>query len=574
MTSRRGCVVFAAIVACGKAGPAHGPADSGIATGSDAAAPACALGAVQCEGYDTIQTCVASGWSSAPCASPAACLDNTCTTTCTDTCNLGDTRTGSDGTMQTCQLWSVATRMPVMAGSGLADRARLYNAYLRDNGMPAGQVTYMEYATSDLTTIAGYSDQGDSAIFTGTYLAAEALRYKATQSPDALANVTAIVQTLHTLWNVAGSGSPGYLARFAAPTTSSATLLDSSFSSSDPYDHFSASYAGQTYDWKGHVSRDQYQGVVLGYSVAYDVLTDETVRDLIRGDMVTFANELMKTRTLYPTIDGVPSPIPFNVQYCVLTDQEPLNIQIGSGTEALTGIQEFMPSLFGLYPEPTSAIQLTSAFEVALQVTANQPAWATQNQAIQAFFDTNVNSWLSVAQKWSYGRDCGNSYFANNIAFEPMYDLARLDTDPTRSALIRGTILEQNMWQKGVIGDKNSWFAYIYAADAPAGSTGSESAVAMANAQIAQFTPPPRVHLAVSNSFPADPNCPGQALDAIDVGQRVINDFDWQRGAWQEVDPGLPTEVYPGVDYLAAYWLARASGFLADDAPGQCTQWQ
>ena len=163
---------------------------------------------------------------------------------------------------------------------------------------------------------------------------------------------------------------------------------------------------------------------------------------------------------------------------------------------------------------------------------------------------------------------------ANNIAFEPMYDLARLDTDPTRSALIRGTILEQNMWQKGVIGDKNSWFAYIYAADAPAGSTGSASAVAMANAQIAQFTPPPRVHLAVSNSFPADPNCPGQALDAIDVGQRVINDFDWQRGAWQEVDPGLPTEVYPGVDYLAAYWLARASGFLADDAPGQCTQWQ
>ena len=361
----------------------------------------------------------------APVDAPSACLDE---------CNLGDTMGSA-----TCQLWSVATRSPVDAGSGTSDRARLYNAYLRDHGMPAGQVAYVEYAAADLQTIAGYGDQGDAAIFTGTYLAAEALRYKATHSPDALANVTAIVKTLHLAWNVAGAGSPGYLVRFVAPTTSSPTVL-SSFDTANTDDHFNTTYAGQTYDWKGHISRDQYQGVVLGYSLAYDVLVDESVRDLIRADMTTFVTELMKTRTLYPTIDGVVSVIPFSVQYCVITDQEPLNISLSGDADTLTGMQEFMPKLLGLYPEPTVAIQLASIFEVALQVTQGQTAWASQYATIQAFFTANVDSWLDVAKGWTYNRNCGTSYFANNIAFEPMYDLARLEQDPARAALIRQTI--------------------------------------------------------------------------------------------------------------------------------------
>ena len=58
------------------------------------------------------------------------------------------------------------------------------------------------------------------------------------------------------------------------------------------------------------------------------------------------------------SIDGSPGLIPFNVQYCVLTDQEPLAISVGgSGQDAITGMQEFMPSLFGLYPQPAAAIQ-------------------------------------------------------------------------------------------------------------------------------------------------------------------------------------------------------------------------
>ena len=219
------------------------------------------------------------------------------------------------------------------------------------------------------------------------------------------------------------------------------------------------------------------------------------------------------------------------------------------------------------------AIQLAAAFEVGLQVTRGVPAWASQYQAIQSFFDANVDSWLSVAQLWvSVNTGCVGAYYGNNLAFEPMFDLARLEQDPGRLARIRG-ILGQNMWSLGMSKDKSSWFAYIFAANAAPGDAAAVAAIADGNAQLAQFTPPPRVHLPVTNSLPAANNCPAYAAQPIDVAHRVISDFDWQRDPRQESDPGNTSEVYPGVDYLCAYWLGRQRGFLSNDAPARCTRW-
>jgi len=44
-----------------------------------------------------------------------------------------------------------------------------------------------------------------------------------------------------------------------------------------------------------------------------------------------------------------------------------------------------------------------------------------------------------------------------------------------------------------------------------------------------------------------------------------------------KADPLAPAEprlVYSGADYLLAYWLGRANGYLDDDAPGTCTRWE
>jgi hypothetical protein len=62
--------------------------------------------------------------------------------------------------------------------------------------------------------------------------------------------------------------------------------------------------------------------------------------------------------------------------------------------------------------------------------------------------------------------------------------------------------------------------------------------------------------------------------DAIDVGDRVVADFMWQRQPWGLYAGGDVHQTQPGVDYLVAYFMGRAHGFIADDTAGSCLAWQ
>src|SRR5262245_40120125 len=60
---------------------------------------------------------------------------------------------------------------------------------IRERHMPFGVVVDPVYASPDSDEIVSYTHCGDSAIWTGHYLAAEAFRYAVTGSGDALDNV-------------------------------------------------------------------------------------------------------------------------------------------------------------------------------------------------------------------------------------------------------------------------------------------------------------------------------------------------------------------------------------------------
>jgi hypothetical protein len=190
----------------------------------------------------------------------------------------------------------------------------------------------------------------------------------------------------------------------------------------------------------------------------------------------------------------------------------------------------------------------------------------------------NINDWLGVMKTYADLTSCGSGYFGNNISMEPMYNLARLEDDPVLQYTIRHDVLESMMWP--LFKDtKNSFFSYIYAANAP--STPEAGAISGGNTQLAQFGPPPRVKVAVDlrndpRFMPHDPACTDEATrpNAVDVGERPVGDFLWQRAPWALYDPGDPTQTEPGVDYLVAYWMARRHEFLADDTAGRCLRWK
>jgi hypothetical protein len=159
---------------------------------------------------------------------------------------------------------------------------------------------------------------------------------------------------------------------------------------------------------------------------------------------------------------------------------------------------------------------------------------------------------------------------------EPMYNLARLDTNAVRQGLIRTNILNAAMWPT-FVNTKNPFFSFIYASNYP---LADGSVVPSAVAQLGQFPPPPRVDVPVDlrsdPRYPHDSNCTDQVdhSTAVDVGDRVVSDFIWQRQPWGLYSGGNLNQTYPGVDYLVAYWMGRYHAYIGDDTQGRCTVWQ
>jgi hypothetical protein len=220
---------------------------------------------------------------------------------------------------------------------------------------------------------------------------------------------------------------------------------------------------------------------------------------------------------------------------------------------------------------------------VALLVTEGVPGHEEEHASILDFYRNNAGwggnagDWLDRAELWSYTGSCGASYYANNIAMEPMYNLARLEDDPALGARIVNTVLGGAMWPE-YAGTKNPWFSFIYAANVP---YADPSVAASAANQLSRFPPPPRVKVARdwradARYLPHEPGCTDQVehSSAVDVADRVVSDFIWQRHPWGLFDAGNPVQTYPGVDYLAAYWLGRFHDFLSDDNPGTCLAWR
>jgi len=539
-------------------------------------------------------------WRDETCDPGWGCVRGDCVeAACSDACSLGETDGG-----RTCELYDMAAGAWVSVDpvGSMHDRARAYGTWLRRDGMSHGGVGNALYSDPGV-----YDDRialggtGDSAIWTGTYLAAEALRLMATGSTDARQNVISLVETLHLWFNV--PGEPGLLARYAAPSGEHPLVTMDCANRSI---HCDVVHEGETYDYSGHISRDQYQGVMLGYALAYEALGghDEATRALIREDVLELLEELLEMRRVQVrlTWDGTELP-PFDVdmRFVVLAPDEmnagAIELVIDSSNfddSEMWGFQEFIPNWGPLIrqfpglgwvpdiPRAGSGIMLASFFRVALLVTDGVPGLEAEHDGLLEFYRSstgwggNVDDWLDRAELWSYTGSCGQSYYANNIVMEPMYNLARLETDPSLSARIVNTVLNGRMWPE-YVHTKNPWFSFIYAANVP---YADPSVAPSAASQLSQFPPPPRVRVARdfrsdTRYMPHESGCTDQVVhtSAVDVADRVVSDFIWQRHPWGLFDGGNPMQTYPGVDYLAAYWLGRRHDFLTDDNPGTCLAW-
>jgi hypothetical protein len=140
---------------------------------------------------------------------------------------------------------------------------------------------------------------------------------------------------------------------------------------------------------------------------------------------------------------------------------------------------------------------------------------------------------------------------------------------------IRDDVLAERMWNLGVAEHKNVLFAFVHAANPPDGLDVSD-VVDFHVDQLTQFPAAPLVKWALdlTDMYDEDPECPGLALEPIDVEQRAIKDYMWQRGPWYLTNDAELNRTFPGLDYMFAYWMGRYHEFVDKDDPVQCLRWR
>jgi uncharacterized protein (TIGR03437 family) len=151
------------------------------------------------------------------------------------------------------------------------------SAGIQARHMPFGTILDPMYATPASNQIVGYTRCGDSALWTGAYLAAEAFRYKVTQSADAFTNVKTALAGLKGLADVTGDNR---LARCRVPANSQyAAGIEREEAANTIHQN------GQ-WIWVDNTSRDQVVGAFFGLGAAYDLVDDAGVKSDI-ADLTT-----------------------------------------------------------------------------------------------------------------------------------------------------------------------------------------------------------------------------------------------------------------------------------------------
>jgi hypothetical protein len=370
--------------------------------------------------------------------------------------------------------------------------------------MPYGTVVDPVFASSDpqspdYSQIVSYARAGDSAIWTGHYLAAEAFRYQTTRSSEALNNVRSALHGIHSLLDVTGTG---VLARFLAPAVwPYATAIQQQ---EGRHGIYYTTYAGQSYFWIGNTSRDQYSGVMFGLSIAYDAVDDPSVRDFIRNDVTRILDYLLGHGWSVFMPDGS-----ISTTFQIRPDQQLSFLQIGRTINAVR-----FAGLYTLY----RAVYATSV-------------------RLPILFDSI---------------DDHNHYFKFNLNYINLHNLIRLEEPGPYKQIYMNAYdaLRSQTQQHG-----NAHFNMVDRGLKGADTTRDGETV---NLLALWFQRPERDYwVDLRSKYPA---CDNRACTPIPVNERVNTDFLWQRSPFQLFGGGAGTIETAAIDYILPYWMARAYG--------------
>ena len=367
---------------------------------------------------------------------------------------------------------------------------------------PHGTILDPVFETPTSLRIAWYTRAGDSAIWTGHYLAAETYRWVATAAPDALENIRTLIGALSRLVTVTGSNQ---LARVAVPADSpwAADIAREE----DHSGVWSGSADGHEMIWVGNTSRDLYLGVFFGLSVAYEWVVDEELRSWIRDVVTRALDRLLSNSWAVVNPDGG-----IATTFLHRVDQRLALLQVGRQ----------------VYDERFSSPYRRERFLGSAGVMA--PILA------------------EIA-------DAHSSYFKFNLVAIGMFMLIRSELSETH----RDRYLSAyRMYRKTVDDHGNAHFNMIDRTLEGAEQRRDDETRSL----LEQWTHRPRRDYGIDWRGSVAQCGENRACEPLPVVDRVRTDFVWQRSPFQMVGGGDGYIETAGVDFLLPYWMGRAYGVI------------
>jgi len=374
--------------------------------------------------------------------------------------------------------------------------------------MPDGVVRYKLWASEPRER---YGNWADGSFFTGLYLASQALRLAVTGDAAARLEVARTLDGMQLLMDV--TGEPGLIARYVGR---------------QPYAGGKSEWVQSTtrpgYWWRADVSKDQLAGYVCGLGVALAELRDPAARARIAAIAGPLAQHLDRNDYRVRDHDG-----------------------------EVTTYGDVRPRVLG-FPVGIHALIALAIARTAERSGADAKLWE-RLLAEGALDVAGTAHWRFVG----YGKRVND-----NMAHAALLPLLLLEDDPERLATLRE--VARRLWSKNA-GEHNAFFAFVQAtANADAG------AAAEGRAALGEF--PER-----KRDLPVDLTRPGfdierswwqsskgipRARDPLPLYLRPAGSNLWvsdpRHMAGSIRDHG--DMEYAGIDYLLAYWLGRAGGFV------------
>ncbi len=444
----------------------------------------------------------------------------------------------------TCPQWD-------SSGPDLAEKASILDDLIMKQHFPDGLLRSV--VVDDAGTPQKWAHLPSTGLWTGMYLASQALRYAVTREPEAAQNAAKAVAGLHELTLV--TGIPGLYGRgYARPDTAYTYDVSSSptwVASTDP------NHAG--WYWNDDVSKDSLDGILFGLAVALEHLDDESVRTVARQDLHTFA-KVFVTNGLN-VIDWTGKVTEHGRLFATAIDDFPgFNALLASSWIRTAQLESGDPELDQFF---SNCLMRLGDSSDCPEIDIVDPG---------SYMDV-IESTLYV-----YRTDCQTSYDNIDMVYQGLYPWLRREPDPTlRKRLLE--VLDHEAWDPkdpsldpSVRVSTHTLYIFMYGGLSGVGPEDTELAQAVDEAVCTLRRMPvgrSDRDVAAGKQETACLNRLGKpnAAEIIPLEERCYDNYLWRLDPYEipeehHADPGF---IHSPEDYLLAYWLGRYYGFLSAD---------